>query len=592
MVKDTVDLASSALRRFDMSFGSPRLLGLLIGSLPQLRHGSLRGSLLPRLLGTSLGALLLLGSLGGCASINSNGSALTVAVASQFSTIDPGLNTEVVGNIAISHMYSGMFKKDEDNNAINELCESYEVAADGLTYTFRLLEGIMWSDGVAITANDFVYSYLRALSYGEDNAWAVYNFLTFVEGAAEYNARALEAGDGFDCLAEDAGGVGVKALDDRTLEIRLKKPCPYLPGLMSANAWLPVRADFAPQHESLWALTPGYPASGAYELAECDGNEAVSLKKNPRYFRADEVLMDTISLKAMPDGVAQALAFQAGEVDVAMSVSTESAAGYAGTENLWIVPRCANYFLAINSGPTGPSWAKDVSLRRALAMAIDKDALAEALGGDEFYRGLNGYVPHGLRGVSGDFRAEGDADGYALKYDVARAKRLLADSGYGTSNPLAIRYKYSDNDIHGAVAAALQPMWQAVGVDVTFEAVEPGSFYDQLDAGDFEISRYGYIASDDAIQYLDLWTGAMQVVAAVDDPAFDKMVDAAGMISDLAEYYRALHAAEDYLCEENAYVIPLFDYTSPALVKSGLRGYRSLGGDVDFIRCRFGQEPH
>ena len=132
-------------------------------------------------------------------------------------------------------------------------------------------------------------------------------------------------------------------------------------------------------------------------------------------------------------------------------------------------------------------------------------------------------------------------------------------------------------------------MWQAIGVDVEFEAVEAGVFYDQLDQGDFEIARYGYVASDDAKQYLDLWTTSIQVVAAVDDPAYDKMIDDASYLTDPAEYYAALHAAEDYLCEENVYVIPLFNYTTPVLVQENVTGYRSLGGTVNFEQVVIGE---
>ena len=509
-------------------------------------------------------------------------SELTVAIGSQFTTMDPALNTEVVNNYVLSHIYAGLFKSDENNNPTNLLCEDYTVSDDGLTYTFKLVQGALWSDGVEITANDFVYSYLRALSYGADNAWAIYDMVTYVSGAAEYNEAALEAGESFDCTVEDASGVGIKALDDYTLEIVLKKPLPYFTKLLGGNVWKPVRADFAPQHESLWAFDAGYPTSGPYTLVECGENEGATITKSDTYLYADQVAMDTIHYVVMPDASAQAFAFQNGEIDIAMSVSSETALTYEGTETLWIMPQCSNYFLAINSGSTAPEWAKNVNLRRALALAIDKDSLVDILGGATLYPPLNGYVPTGVGGVADDFRAEGDADGYTLVYDPEQAKALLAGEGYDESNPLHITYKYSNNGVHGDVATSLQSMWKAVGVDVDFEAVESGVFYDQLDAGDFEIARYGYVASDDAKQYLDLWTTDIQVVAAVDDPVYDKMIEDASYITDPAEYYTALHAAEDYLVEENVYVIPLFNYTTPVLVQAGVSGYRSLGGTVNF----------
>ncbi len=525
--------------------------------------------------------LLLVLPVTGAYAEEATGSELTVALNSQFTTLDPALNTETVNSYVISHMYAGLFKKDENNVPQNELCESYTVSEDALTYTFTLRDAV-WSDGVPVTAQDFVYSYLRVLSYGVDNAWGSYNMVTYIKGASEYNARALEAGNSFDCTVEDASDVGVKALDDKTLEITLNMPCEYLTNLMCSNGWLPVREDFAPQHESLWAYEGGYPTTGAYTLVECSETDRCVLAKSPTYFNADSVLMDNITYLVMPDSSAKEVAYQTGEVDIAMDIATETATRYMDTENLWLMPKCSNYFLAINSGSTGPDWAKDANVRRALALAIDKEALSDVLGGVELYPPINGYVPNGITGLNGDFREEGDADGYTLTYDPEQAKQLLAEAGYDESNPLKITYKYSNNGIHGDVATMLQAMWQAVGIDATFEAVESGVFYDQLDQGQFEIARYGYEASDNPMQFLELWTTSMQVVAAVDDPEYDKMVNDARYILDHDEYFTSMHEIEDYLCEENVYVIPLFNYPTPALIQTGVTGYRSLGGTADF----------
>ena len=507
---------------------------------------------------------------------------LTVAINAQFTTLDPALNTEVVNNYAIAHMYAGMFKKDESNNPVNELCEDYTVSEDGLVYTFKMVENATWSDGVPITANDFVFSYLRALSYGADNAWAINDMVLYVEGAAEYSEKAMEAGESFDCTVEDASAVGIKALDDYTLEITLSTPCPYLTKLMASNVWLPVRADFAPQHESLWAYDAGYPTSGAYTLVEINENEKCILAKNPAYLHADTVTMDTLNFLVMPDPASQTMAFQNGEIDIAMQVDTDTAASYIGTENLWIMPQASNYFLAINSGSTGPDWAKDVRVRKALSLAIDRESLVDVLGGAVIYPPLYGYVPTGVGGVNGDFREEGDADGTSITYDPDQAKALLAEAGYDESNPLTIRYKYSNNNMHPDVAVMLQAYWQAIGVNVEFDAVESGVFYDQLDQGDFEIARYGYTATDDAKQFLDLWTRAIQIVAAVDDEAYDNMLIEAAKLTDPAAYYTELHKIEDYFCDENMYVIPLFNFATPVLVQDGISGYRSLGGTVNY----------
>lgn len=509
---------------------------------------------------------------------SASGSELTVAAGYQFTTFDPALNTEISNSYVLTHLYSGLFRKGADGEVINDLCERYEVSEDGLTYTFHLIPNAIWSDGMPVTAYDFEYAYLRALSYGVDNAWAINDFVTYIEGAEEYSAAAILAGPDFDCTTADHRSVGIRAMDNTTLVIKLKTPCVYLTAAIASNGvWMPVRVDYAVQHDSLWSFEGGYPTNGAYTLVECNETEKAVLVKNPKYRFADEVTLDTLTFLCMADEDAQAMAYRAGEIDVALGISTDTAIAYADTDELWLMPQPSNYFLTINSGPTGPDWAKDVRVRRALALAIDKEALVSRLGGSIFYPVLNGYVPDGVAGIEDSFRAEGDADGYTLVYDPEQAKALLAEAGYDASHPLRIVYKYSNSSMHNTVATMLQYMWKAVGVEVEPQAVGSAVFYDQLDQGDFEIARYGYSAVDSAIQYLDLWTTSMQVVPAVDVPEFDQMVADAHLIADPVAFNQALHAAEDFLVEENVYLIPLFNFNTPALAQSYVKGYTMCG---------------
>ena len=511
------------------------------------------------------------------ASAQASGSELVVAAGYQFTTFDPALNTEISNGYVMTHIYSGLFRKGPEGEVLNDLCERYEVSEDGLTYTFHLVSDALWSDGMPVTAYDFEYSYLRTLSYGVDNAWAINDFIVFIEGAEEYNEAALLEGNSFDCTTADHSAVGITAKNNTTLELKLRAPCVYLTSLMVNTMWMPVRVDYAVQHESLWALESGYPCNGAYTLAACNETEKAVLSKNEKYRFADKVTMDTITFLCMADEDAQALAYRTQEIDVALGISTETAIAYQGSDELWLMPQPSNYFLAINSGSTGPDWAKDVNVRRALALAINKDAVVSVLGGPLFYPVLNGYVPDGIAGIEDSFRAEGDADGYTLVYDPEQAKALLAEAGYDQSNPLHIAYRYSNSGIHGDVATMLQQMWKAVGVAVELQSVESAVFYDQLDQGDFEIARYGYGAVDNAIQYLNLWSTSMQVVPAVNVPEFDQMLADARKIADPVEFNNAMHAAEDYLVEENVYVIPLFNFNTPALAQSYVDGYMMTG---------------
>ncbi|MDO5121514.1 MAG: peptide ABC transporter substrate-binding protein [Erysipelotrichaceae bacterium] len=496
---------------------------------------------------------------------------MTVAVFSQFTDMDPATNGELVNSYVLHHMYATMFRTDKDGQPQKELCTDYEVSEDGLTHTFKLREDAVWSDGTPLTANDFVYSYLRALSYGVDSSNQIYNMTVYIQGAEEYNLHAIEVGDSFDCTTEDHSSVGIEAPDDYTLVLTLKQPCTFLPLLMSSGAWIPL-PQTTPQHNNQWAFEPGYPVSHGYNMTYININDKCVLQKNDSFYNAADITMPEIVWQVVPDSEAQHLAFEAGDLDVATEVSSDTARSYEGTDSLWVAMDPSTYCIIINTGEKGPEWAKDVRVRRALAMAVDQTSITEVIG-STFYPVLSSYLPFGLEGINGDFRQErDDQGGYTLVYNPEESKRLLAEAGYDESNPLHIEYYYSTNSMHGDVATCLQQMWGAVGVDVTFKAVEAGVYYDGWYAGDYEIARYG-VALTHPITAMNSWTTAYQQVATVADPVYDERMADIQATTDAKEALQKVHDLEDYLVDQEAHLIPMFQFTMPMLKNPDLQGY-------------------
>ena len=495
---------------------------------------------------------------------------LTVAIGGQITTLDPGLTQETVNNYIIRHLSSGLFRTDEENHIVNDLAEDYTVSEDGLTYTFTLRDDAVWSDGQPVTSSDFSYGILRNLTYGADNSWAIYFPLTYLKGA-----EAIVADENFDPVTGSIEGIATP--DEKTLIMNLTKPCAWFPQMLTNFVWHPLRSDVASHHESLWALQPGYPTTGAYTLAECNENEKAVIVKNDKYYDADKITLPKIEFLVMADSDAQSLAFQNNEIDIAMNINATIAETFDDQDAVWKMPQVSNYFVALNSGESGPDYLKNVDVRRALALSIDKTSLVNTIGSEEYYKILHGYVPFGFAGVEGDFRTEQDAKEKYLEYDPEEAKSLLAEAGYNESNPLKIVYKYSQSQLHADVAQILQQMWAAVGIDCELQVVESGVFYNQVDNGDFETSRYGYSAGDDPSQFLSLWTKDQQIVAAVNDSKFDDMIDKAGYLVDHADYMEALHEAEHYLIQEQVYLIPLFNYNTPGLKKTNIQNVEMWG---------------
>ena len=499
---------------------------------------------------------------------------ITVGVGQQFTTLDPGLSTETVNRYALAHMYAGLYKKLEDGSVVPDLAAGEpEVSEDGLTYTIKLKDGLVWSDGEPITAHDFVFGINRNLTYGAENGFVTDKMVRYLEGAEDYLADT-------EVDLETFSFAGVEALDDATVVYHLKTPCAFFTGLLCGGGFLPLRADVAEAGFSEWAVEPGYPVTGAYVLDYCNENEKVVLTKNESFYDAENVTVDEITFQVMPDMDAQAAAFKTGDLDAALAISASIVSTYENQNELWNRPQQSVYSIDLNSGEKGPEALKDVNVRRALAISINRDEIVKAINAGNFYTPLYGYVPFGMKGAEDDFRKEGDAKQLYQAYDPEKAKELLKEAGYDESNPLTLKYKYSNNSIHADVAQMLEQMWKAVGVNVELEVVESGVFYDQIDQGDFEMARYALMCTNDPSEFLNQWTQAMQPVAAVADDTYDQMMTDVTKIVDRTEYMNKLHEIETYLVEEQVYVIPLFDFNEPALKKENLKGVYMTPGDV------------
>lgn len=499
---------------------------------------------------------------------------ITVGVGQQFTTLDPGLSTETVNRYALAHMYAGLYKKLEDGSVVPDLAAGEpEVSEDGLTYTIKLKDGLVWSDGEPITAHDFVFGINRNLTYGAENGFVTDKMVRYLEGAEEYLADT-------EVDLETFSFAGVEALDDTTVVYHLKTPCAFFTGLLCGGGFLPLREDVAEAGFSEWAVEPGYPVTGAYVLDYCNENEKVVLTKNESFYDAEDVTVDEITFQVMPDMDAQAAAFKTGDLDAALAISASIVSTYENQNELWNRPQQSVYSIDLNSGEKGPEALKDVNVRRALAISINRDEIVKAINAGNFYTPLYGYVPFGMKGAEDDFRKEGDAKQLYQAYDPEKAKELLKEAGYDESNTLTLKYKYSNNSIHADVAQMLEQMWKAVGVNVELEVVESGVFYDQIDQGDFEMARYALMCTNDPSEFLNQWTQAMQPVAAVADDTYDQMMTDVTKIVDRTEYMNKLHEIETYLVEEQVYVIPLFDFNEPALKKENLKGVYMTPGDV------------
>ena len=517
----------------------------------------------------------MLTGCGGDSGTSSTGEApaqeVTVAISSTFATLDPAL----ISTTHMAHVYGNMgsnFYRTDANGVLQyDLGESMEKSEDGLTYTFTIKEGLKWSDGEPLTAEHFVYGIKRAIGYGPDNAYTKKNLVNFIAGAEEAANAAMDVAD--------MTNVGVTALDDTTFQVTLSTPCPYFERIFSGNVTSPMRPDFALEHDSSWSVNGTYPSSGPMVLESISPEEEAVLVKNENYWDAENVTLEKATFVVMTDSTAQVNAFRTGDIDIAMSVPPEVATNAEYESNI-VMPEkyVSNYFVLINSGPKAQVEAlKDENVRKALALAIDKDTMLNILGGKANVR-LDGYIPYGFEGVDGnDFR---DEKSYG-EFNLEEAKSLMEAAGYNENNHLKFEYLYSNSQFHADVAQILQQMWSQIYVDVELKSIEMGVFYDYVDNGDFTTCRYANNDSTDPLSYFQLFTTDSQIdgCQAITDPVLDQMVEEAYQITDHDEYIAKLHEIEDYFVEEKQYVIPLLTQNSVVLVQDGIEGlWLTVGG--------------
>ena len=512
---------------------------------------------------------------------SADGYNLAVCLASEPMTIDPALNSAVDGAIMANHMFEGLVKWVDNGSGEAELApgqaESWEktVNDDGtVTYAIKMRDGIKWSDGKDVTAGDFEYSWKRL---ADPATAADYCYLIdMVQGYAE-------VADG----SADKDTLGIKAIDDKNLEITLSYDCPYFEEIMAFPATFPVRQDIVEGNEE-WTYSPEtYIGNGAYKMVEWSHNAYILTEKSETYYDYEKLGPDTIKYTLLDDNNAMLAAFNSGELNFIMNFPTDEMANYLASGQITVAPYIGTYYVCFN---TEDEVFSNPLVRQAFSLVIDRNYIVENVSQSGEVP-ATGYVPSGVYDAEGangdDFRTVGgeyysvSADDYQANCDKAR--ELLAEAGYpnGEGFP-AVEYMYNTDDRHKAIAEALQNMWQTeLGVTVNLSNQDWNVFLKSRKDGDFQIARNGWIADyNDPCSFLDMWyTGGGNNDAQYSNPEYDALIDAAKATSDQTERMAAFHKAEDLLIGQDSVLAPIYFYTNPYMLSDNISGmyYTPLG---------------
>ncbi len=572
-------------------------------------------------------------------SSNGGASSIAVCIASEPDTIDPALNSAVDGATLVSHLFSGLAKWAQDDSgnlvivadAATELPEGVANADGTVTYTYTLKDGVTWSDGQAVTANDFVFAWNRAA--GTDLA-ADYGYMfEVVDGyAAIWEMVKDEQGNDTDEFANPDATLNVKAIDDKTLEVTLANAVAYWDELLAFPAYFPVREDVV--SDEAWATDPStYVSNGPYTMTGWDHNSVITLEKNEHYHDADSILMDKIEFYLSDDQNNMLTNFQNGSWLLIDDVPTNEIANLKANypDEFVVAGQIGTYYacwnvneniLPASSTLTGVEAEKaKAEIRNAMALLLDRNYIVEEIGqagqvpassfvamgmtnpdGTQFYQ---------TAGTSSDYDGYYDVSVDALEDNFAAAVEVLKKyytydeaTGKFTDIP-ALTYLYNTSEGHKAIGEYIQAALSGVGVNMTLENQEWNTFLNTRKNGDYSMARNGWLADyNDPICFLDMWVTAsgnndiqygkgdhkdlamynldltglgyedIKVENGTWAQTYDVLIATIKSCADDDTRYELMHMAEDMLMSTGC-IVPLYFYTDIYMLNSSVDGFFS-----------------
>ncbi|MSU00204.1 peptide ABC transporter substrate-binding protein [Tissierella pigra] len=481
-------------------------------------------------------------------------------------SLDPALAQGTHESWVLDHTFEGLMKIDPDLKVVPGMAEEYMISDDSLTYTFTLRDDIKWSNGDSVTAHDFEFAWKRALDpeLASDYAHQLY----YIKGGEAYNT-----GEG---TVDD---VLVKALDDKTLEVTLEAPTAYFLELTAFYTLYPVNKKVV-ESDPDWAKNAStHVSNGPFTLTEWEHNATIKIRKNENYYDSASVKLDGVDFDIIDDENTTWQKYEGGDYDFLTPLPQAVVAQMKDNNNpeLIIGAEVGTYYYNLNS-KVKPF--NNIKVRRGLSMTLDRQTIVDkiAQGGQIAAEGV---VPFGLPDENGkEYR---DAVGKLVEYNVEEGKKLflegLAEEGMKIEDFKNIVILYNTSEAHKKIAQAAQEMWRVnLGIEIQLENVDFQVKLDREKAGDYHISRAGWIGDYmDPITFIELWESNSSFNdAKYNSPEYDQLVKIAKTSPDPNERFDAMRKAEQIVMEDMP-IVPVYFYTQPYAQKSYVTGvYKPL----------------
>ncbi len=482
----------------------------------------------------------------------------TYRVLDEHSSVDPQIVEDVSGADIVRDLFEGLMNQDADGNLIPGVATGFTTNEEKNVYTFTLREDAKWSNGEPVTAGDFVYAWRRLVDPATASPYSWFGELMSLENVGEVMAGEAPLED-----------LGVTAIDDHTLEVRLTASLPYFALMTTHGSTFPSPQAVIEEHGDDWTKPENIVSNGAYVLTEHVPNERSVRERNPMYWNNDATVLNKVVALVINDENTAFTRWQAGELD-----RTEVPTGqYPRLSEEYpnealSFPRLCSYYYTFNLSENGPEAFQDVRVRQALSLAVNRDIITErVLQGGQF--AAYTFTP----GATAGFEVPDVS--YALMNQAERdtiAVALLADAGYGADNPLTFDMLYNTSEGHKKIAIAMSQMWkEKLGVTAVLANQEWKTFLETRGNQDFQLARGAWCGDyNEASTFLDLLTSQ----SGYNDGKFaseevDALMNEAKTLTDATANYTRV---EQILADEMP-VIPVYHYTAVFMLSEKVKNW-------------------
>ena len=482
----------------------------------------------------------------------------TYSLLDEFTSADPQIVEDVSGSAFARDLFEGLMNQDADGNLTPGVATGFTTNDAKDVYTFTLRDNAMWSDGNPVTAHDFVYAWRRLADPATASPYS-----WFAEIMALENVGAVLSGD------SPTSALGVTALDNHTLEVRLTASLPYFAAMTTHASTFPSPQWRVRTFGDEWTKPGNIVGNGAYVLTEHIPNETATRERNSLYWNNDATIIDKVVTLIINDENTDFTRWEAGETDKgALPSGQYPRLKVKYPDEAISFPRLCTYYMTFNVSPSGPEAFKDVRVRQALSYALDRSVVT-----DKILQGGQIQAFTFTPGTTAGFEVPAVAFG-EMSQDQRNinAKLLMAAAGYGPDNPLKFEYLYNTSEGHKKIAIAAQQMWkETLGAEATLANQEWKTFLKTRGGQNFDVARGGWCGDyNEASTFLDLMT----TPSGYNDGKFsnaevDELMLEARTLSDATANYTRV---EEIMANEMP-IIPVYHYTGVFMLRNNLKGW-------------------